>query len=99
MERTLTYRAPWGLYFVSIQTVLKESHVPLGKGWEKSGLCCLEPNLRPAGRAETATRQGKMAPRMTQCMAQLPKGEACCRPLIGVVLFRELSAQDDAEES
>lgn len=42
-ERTLTHRAPQGLYFdttFSIQTVLKESHVPLGRD-EGSGLCCL----------------------------------------------------------
>lgn len=80
---TQTNRGPMGLYLTPLcfntNSPERKSSPFGGGGGGKSGLCCLgaQSSTQGVGWVQAASRQGKMAPRMTQCMAQRPGRKAC----------------------
>lgn len=80
---TQTNRGPMGLYLTPLcfnTNSPERKSSPFGRGGGgKSGLCCLgaQSSTQGVGWVQAASRQGKMAPRLTQCMAQWPGRKVC----------------------
>lgn len=107
MERTLTHRPRGGFILTPLcsnTNSAERKSCPSGEGEGRVVCGVWEPNLRSTGRVglRLPARQG-MAPRVTQCVAQLPEWglqlQVLQLSLIGGVLSRTPTQNDAEDES